>query len=169
MQVLCLQPWYDALAGYHFSLPEDDARQKFIGESWHVKINSLAEETMLTLQGDEDKQKREMIEEQEGFRKSLTDISNAVDGFEQFTDISNVDYVNHEAQTVHKKLREAEQQAQLYNSREVLLGIDPTDYGCLKKISETFEPFVNFWQTVSSWKVGRCQYHTFEVIRYIAG
>lgn len=153
MCALYLQPWYDALARYHFSLPEDDAKQKFLGESWHVKINSLAEETTLALQEDEDKHKKEMIEEQEGFTRSLTDLSNAVNSFQQFTDISNVEYVNHEAKTVQSKLQEAEQQAQLYNSREVLLGLEPTDYGCLKKTSEIFEPFMNFWQTVSSWKV----------------
>lgn len=124
-----------------------------MGESWHVKIGTMAEQTIQMLNEDEDQYRKEMVEEQAGFGESLNDLSNAVNGFDQFTDISNVEFVVREAKTIELKLREAEKQAQVYNSRENLLGLEVSDYSCLKKISETLDPFMNFWSAVSSWKV----------------
>lgn len=138
---------------YCFSLSDEDAKQKFMGESWHVKIRTMAEQTTQSLNKDEEQYKTEMVEEQAGFGESLDDLSNAVNGFEQFTDISNVEFVVGEAKTIYSKLREAEKQAQVYNSRETLLGLEVSDYSCLKKISEKLDPFLNFWTVVSSWKV----------------
>eukprot|EP00798_Chlamydomonas_sp_ICE-L_P016862 gene16862-23130_t len=45
----------------------EDARDKFVGESWPTKLTRLAERQMDVLQGDEERYKDEMHEEQDSF------------------------------------------------------------------------------------------------------
>lgn len=49
-------------------------------------------------------------------------------------------------------LKQAEKDAQLYNSRESLMGLPITDYSRIKKVIEGFEPFFQFWTTAASWR-----------------
>ena len=51
------------------------------------------------------------------------------------------------------RLKQAEKDAALYNSREALFGRPTTDYTEVKKLSETFEPYQQFWSIAASWKV----------------
>ena len=50
------------------------------------------------------------------------------------------------------KLKQAEKEAATYNSREGLFGRPLSDYSQLKKVSESFEPFQQFWATAATWK-----------------
>lgn len=51
------------------------------------------------------------------------------------------------------RLKQAEKDAALYNSREALFGNTTTDYSEVKKLWETFEPYQHFWSIAASWKV----------------
>ena len=51
------------------------------------------------------------------------------------------------------RLKQAEKDAGLYNSREALFGKPTTDYSEVKKLWETFEPYQQFWGITASWKV----------------
>ena len=51
------------------------------------------------------------------------------------------------------RLRQAEKDAALYNSREALFDKPTTDYSEVKKLWETFEPYQQFWSIAASWKV----------------
>lgn len=51
------------------------------------------------------------------------------------------------------RLKQAEKDATLYNSREALFGKPTTDYSEVKKLWETFEPYQQFWSIAASWKV----------------
>lgn len=51
------------------------------------------------------------------------------------------------------RLRQAEKEAALYNSREALFDKPTTDYSEVKKLWETFEPYQQFWSIAASWKV----------------
>ena len=51
------------------------------------------------------------------------------------------------------RLKQAEKDAALYNSREALFNKSNTDYSEVKKLWETFEPYQQFWSIAASWKV----------------
>lgn len=51
------------------------------------------------------------------------------------------------------RLKQAEKDAALYNSREALFNKPTTDYSKVKKLWETFEPYQQFWSIAASWKV----------------
>lgn len=149
----CLQPWYDALKCYHFLLPNDVAKKKLKAESWHLDVSRLAEEVEQAMMDDENKYQTEMLAEQEGFTESLNDISNMVAKFEGFVDLGNLDYVVKEAKLIQEKLKQADKDAEVFNCREAIFGLPTTDYSPIKKITDTFDPFLQFWSCASTWKV----------------
>lgn len=51
------------------------------------------------------------------------------------------------------RLKQAEKDAALYNSREALFNKPTTDYSKVKKLWGTFEPYQQFWSIAASWKV----------------
>lgn len=51
------------------------------------------------------------------------------------------------------RLKQADKDAALYNSREALFGKPTTDYSQVKKLWETFEPFQQFWSVAAAWQV----------------
>ena len=58
--------------------------------------------------------------------------------------------------TLAARLKQAEKDAALYNSREALFGKPATDYSDVKKLWETFEPYQQFWSIAAAWKVRTC-------------
>ncbi len=54
------------------------------------------------------------------------------------------------------RLKQAEKDAALYNSREALFGKPTTDYNEVKKLWESFEPYQQFWSIAAAWKVCAC-------------
>jgi dynein heavy chain len=57
-----------------------------------------------------------------------------------------------DANEVDKRLRKAQELTRLFNSRELLFGVTPTDYGSLAKVIEQFEPFFYLWSSAADWK-----------------
>lgn len=58
--------------------------------------------------------------------------------------------------TLAARLKQAEKDAALYNSREALFGKPATDYSDVKKLWETFETYQQFWSIAAAWKVCTC-------------
>jgi hypothetical protein len=42
--------------------------------------------------------------------------------------------------------------AKLFNNRQMLTGLDPTDYSKIGLEEKSFLPFFNLWTTVDNWK-----------------
>jgi len=55
--------------------------------------------------------------------------------------------------TLAARLKQAEKDAALYNSREALFGKPATDYSEVRKLGESFEPYQQFWSIAAAWKV----------------
>lgn len=62
-------------------------------------------------------------------------------------DISKLEDMDLEVAETLKNLKQAEADAQLFNSREVLFGLPQEDYSGIRKIMDQFEPFYQFWHT----------------------
>lgn len=65
-----------------------------------------------------------------------------VSNFGLYTDLGKMEAVVTEVRSVDERLKKADRDAGVYNSREALLGLPPTDYSPLKKVIDTFEPFL---------------------------
>ncbi|GLC56009.1 hypothetical protein PLESTB_001054700 [Pleodorina starrii] len=144
--------WYELLEQLRYLLPEDDLREKFAGESWGMRLGRQAERQLEVLSADESRYKNEMFMEQDLFRDTVGDLQVVVSNFGLYTDLAKMDTVVAEVRGVDERLRKADHDASVYNSREALLGLPPTDYTPLKKVIETFDPFLQFWNTASNWR-----------------
>lgn len=53
-----------------------------------------------------------------------------------------------------ERLRKADHDAQLFNAREGLLGLPISDYSHVRNLMDQFDPFLQFWTTSATWRVG---------------
>ena len=82
----------------------------------------------------------------------INDLSNTINNLAQYTDLSAVEQVAKQMLTIEQELSNARDSAQLYNMREALFGSEGTDYTALKKLTDQFDPFKQFWTTAANWK-----------------
>ncbi len=66
--------WYEMLEGLRYLLPEEDAKDKFAGESWGSRLQRTAEKQLEVLAGDEQRYRDEMTTEQDAFRDTIGDL-----------------------------------------------------------------------------------------------
>ncbi|KXZ54227.1 hypothetical protein GPECTOR_5g319 [Gonium pectorale] len=144
--------WYELLEQLRYLLPEDDLREKFAGESWGSRLVRQAERQLEVLVADETRYKSEMLIEQDIFRDTIGDLQVVVSNFGLYVDLAKMEFVVTEVRNVDERLRKADRDAALFNSREALLGLPPTDYTPLRKVIEIFDPFLQFWSTASNWR-----------------
>ncbi len=69
-----------------------------------------------------------------------------------YVDLGKMEAVVAEVRSLDERLKKADRDAGVFNSREQLLGLPPTDYSMLKKVIETFDPFFQFWTTAHNWR-----------------
>lgn len=75
-----------------------------------------------------------------------------VGGFAVHSDLSRVEAIAADAKALDERLKAADRDSVLFNSREALLGQPVTDYTMIKKVIDQFEPFGAFWLTAASWQ-----------------
>ncbi|CAM6094963.1 unnamed protein product [Calypogeia fissa] len=147
-----LDVWYTAMEDLQFPLSDGDFSQQWILLTWPSKIEKLCEKTEKNLYADNDRYQREMEGEQAIFVNTLESLDATVNTFPNYVDMSQVELVAYEARECNDRLHKAENTTRLFNSREMLFGVTPTDYSRLKKISEQFEPFNALWSAADEWK-----------------
>ena len=151
-EVATTKDWYKALHEAHYTLPDEDFREKEKGESWHIRLQRTVASTLKILDSDQDKYQEEMVAEQESFTETLVVLAQSVESMGNHTDLGRLDHISKEVESLHEKLVAAQQSAQLFNSREALFAATPTDYSSLKKTMDTFEPFYQMWSTAAAWR-----------------
>ncbi len=52
---------------------------------------------------------------------------------------------------INEKLKDYQQQAVLYNSRDSLLGQEGKDYSKISEMSKAFKPYSSLWLTADEW------------------
>lgn len=54
--------------------------------------------------------------------------------------------------SIHARLMNANEQAKIFNNREMLTGLPDTDYSQIGLMIKDFQPYYNLWTTVDNWK-----------------
>ncbi|KAK3247674.1 hypothetical protein CYMTET_42830 [Cymbomonas tetramitiformis] len=144
--------FYTSLDKLQYGLPDSDFDLKALAQGWPFKVEATVGFTEALLAKDEEKYKEEQMEAQESFELHLNDLNNIISSLQQYTDLNQVDNVATQMRNLQKDLKQAEADATLFNMREVLFGVDATDYSRIKKMIDTFDPFLQFWTTASNWK-----------------
>ncbi|BBN11637.1 hypothetical protein Mp_5g13570 [Marchantia polymorpha subsp. ruderalis] len=147
-----LEVYYTAMDDLQYALTDGDFGQKWTLLTWPTKIEKLCEKIEKSLAVDNERYQKEMEAEQALFVNTLESVDATVTTFNNYTDMGQVELVSYEARECADKLRKAEAATRLFNSREALFGVPPTDYSRLKRIQEAFEPFNYLWVAADEWK-----------------
>eukprot|EP00899_Mesostigma_viride_P012150 jgi/Mesvir1/20936/Mv08007-RA.1 len=144
--------YYDALAEAHCLLSDADFSQQTNMMGWPSKLERLIDRTQKVLAKDQAKFAEAQKEEQEAFAVHMESLEVTVGNFSQYKDLGQADFVAGEARKINEQLARADREAKLFNSREALFGVEPTDYSHVRRVTESFEPFSTLWLTASNWK-----------------
>ncbi|KAH8941010.1 hypothetical protein BDL97_14G015200 [Sphagnum fallax] len=144
--------YYIALDELQFPLTDNDFTQKWTLLTWPAKIDKQMDKTLKILAADNERYQKEMEGEQALFANTMESLDTVVSNFAQHTDLAQVERIALDAHEVDKRLRKAQELTRLFNSRELLFGVTPTDYGTLAKVIEQFEPFFYLWSSAADWK-----------------
>ena len=111
------------------------------------------EKTALSMEKEQAQYENEAKEQQEIFEGTLVNLEAIISNLSQYTDVSKLDYAANEVKQIGEQLKQAVADAALYNSHEVLFDKPQTDYSMLKGVSDTYQPYSDFWSTAASWKL----------------
>ena len=142
---------FTLLEDFQYRFPTDD-----LSKRWHVfggpkDILELVENRKAVLDKEREKFQNNMLTSQEEFKESLEQIDRQILEFHQHSDINQYQEVAKKVNTINENLKNFEKQAQLFNSRELLFGMETTDYSKLKQMQKEFKPYSDLWLTANYW------------------
>lgn len=159
---------YERIESLYYKVPNEDFRQR-----WHLAgatrdTLELVVRALRALQKQQEEFTKQMVQEQADFWATLDDIDQVIWLFREkpeFQDIERFSQIAEDVDNVCERLEKAEQQARLYNSREVLLGMPCTDYSRLQESHKVFEPYSALWQVVNSWLTNKDQWRNGSLLK----
>merc|ERR1711988_36915 len=92
-----------------------------------------------------------MNNEQAEFDENLEDLAGLVATFAQYTKMEQIEEIFHNVESVNDRLKLAQGQAKLFNSREGLFGKEATDYSQVQSLIKEWQPFSDLWVTAFHW------------------
>ena len=146
------ESFYGALNTMCLNLSDADSQIYFTGHGWSVRVEELMENTALNMEKEQAQYENEAKEQQEIFEGTLVNLEAIISNLSQYTDVSKLDFAANEVKQIGEQLKQAVADAALYNSHEVLFDKPQTDYSMLKGVSDTYQPYSDFWSTAAAWK-----------------
>ena len=149
-----------SLEAAHFHFPD-----KLADDLWKLRAQPSAVVRRKTELGADLAAKREiyqteMIAQQDEFNQRLLAMEETVLSLKQFTREDQIPQVMDVVNSINWNLRDFSRLLQLFNSREILFGTDPTDYSQVANIAKSFEPFNCLWSTLSGWRQNQATWTT---------
>ncbi|XP_076467002.1 dynein axonemal heavy chain 1-like [Babylonia areolata] len=139
------------LEDFWYNLSNDEFTIKWEALSWPYKIMLTVDKTVLALEEDEDRFAKLQTSDTIAMEERLSGIAMQVQGMQSYSEIQRGHEFANEMRRVHKNLKECQQLAFTYNSREKLFGFPITNYEKIGKLIKEFEPYRNLWITTSDW------------------
>ena len=142
---------YQVLEDFQFRVSSDDLSKKWQVFGGPKEILDLVDTRKAVLDKERDKFQHSMLVAQEEFRTTIEQIDQQISSFYQFNTIDQYQEIAKMVVTINENLKNMEKQAALFNSREVLFGMEGTDYSKIKQMQRDFKPYSELWLTVNHW------------------
>ncbi|KAG7477961.1 hypothetical protein MATL_G00075170 [Megalops atlanticus] len=142
---------YELIDEFFYNLSDADFTAKWTAVGWPHKILCQAETVKVQHEEDEDRFHKIQLLDQNNLQERLDSLQMSVAGFSAYNDLGRTHEVANEVRRVSKQLKEVQNLAQLYNSRERLFGIPVTNYDRLQRLIRDFQPYRDLWTTTSDW------------------
>ncbi|XP_025097584.1 dynein heavy chain 1, axonemal-like [Pomacea canaliculata] len=142
---------HEVLADYKYNLTNEDFKLKWEAKGWPHKIEQQMERTNDVLNEDRERFKKLQVSDALNFEERIASAAIVVASMQSHSDIKKGHEIANEMRRVNKNIKECQQLATLYNSRERLFDLPITNYDKVGKLAKDFEPYRNLWITVSDW------------------
>ncbi|XP_014666196.1 PREDICTED: dynein heavy chain 1, axonemal-like [Priapulus caudatus] len=142
---------YEVLDEFCYSLNNEDFDAKWAAVAWPYKISQQMELVVMQHEEDEERFRKVQQQDQTNFNDRLDTLQMVVAGLSGFTDMSKAHEVANEVRRIQKQLKECQELAAMYNTRERLFNAPVTNYDKLARLNKEFEPYRNLWMSVSDW------------------
>ena len=142
---------YDLIEEFYYPLSQDDFNVRWDAVFWPGKLQKQLEATYESLVEIEEDLKKIQLKDANEFQDRLESIQMGVAGFASYADPSKAHEVANEVRRTIKSLAECQESANLYNNRERLFGLKPTDYSKIQKLQRDFTPYKDLWTAASDW------------------
>ena len=157
----------EVLDKFNFQLSDEQFGDKWTSYGWTRKIENQVADLVAAIDKDRHAQENEMKAEQEKFVLELDEIENIVNEFHQHSDLSKLEEIGSDVKAKAAALKNMAERAKKFQSRELLFGLEQTDYERVSIITKAFEPYAQLWITAYDWRVNKNKWMTADFQRYV--
>lgn len=142
---------YAILDEFNYDLSYTDQQEK-----WHLfgcpqRLVGIMESQSQVLEKLKEQMIKDMEFEQEEFLENITNLEQTILEFEKNDRLDKYNDIAASVDEVDKKIQDCIDQARKFNSNEVLVGKETTDYKQLFQLAKDFSPYSNLWKTARTW------------------
>jgi dynein heavy chain, axonemal len=150
----------EVLDKFNFQLSDEQFSDKWTAYGWTRKIENTTADILAKIEKDRHAQEDEMKEEQTKFVEEINEIENIVNEFHQYTDLNKLDEIGLNVKAKAQYLKDMADRAKKFQSRELLFGLEQTDYEKVGVITKAFEPYAQLWITAYDWRANHKKWMT---------
>jgi len=136
---------------FNYKLSNDLIRVHWRTFSWPKLIHDAIQSKEATLTVDSDKFLKQMRTEQQEFDAEMMAVETQVNTFGQFKDVEKASKIAEKAVEINERLTSLAERSRDFNSNEMLLDLETSDYNNVRNIQKNFEPYYGMWTTVNDW------------------
>lgn len=142
---------FEVLDDFTFQLSDEQFGDKWEAYGWPRKIEDAVDDVQKQIIKDRQGYQDEMRNEQGSFERELDDLEKVITGFAQYNDINDIATIGKDVRERAQALREHSALAKKFQSRELLFGLEQTDYDRVARLAKQFEPFEQLWVSADDW------------------
>ncbi|KAJ3087451.1 Dynein heavy chain 1, axonemal [Quaeritorhiza haematococci] len=142
---------YEILEKYKYEQSNEDFRARWNAIAWPLRIEESVKAAEAALEVDEAAFLRNLVSDQEVFKERINQLGVIIYEFSKHTDLDRIGEIVAEVHKVSMELKECQNLAALFNSRERLFNMEVTHYDELQQHVKDFEPYKSLWLTASDW------------------
>ncbi|XP_037831220.1 dynein heavy chain 1, axonemal isoform X2 [Kryptolebias marmoratus] len=144
-------PDYEVLEECRHCLSVEDVNKKWTAIWWPQMVINQMEAVEIEHEQDEERFHKIQITDNSNFEEQLITLQNLIAAFAGYSDIELASEMANKVRRIKKQLKQCQTMAQIYTTREQLLGLPVTNYDHLHKMVNDFQRFKEFWTTTSDW------------------
>ena len=143
---------YEITQTFHYKFSPEEIRKQWVTYQGPKTLFELIEQQTLFLDREKEKFALQMKVNQDELLEKAMEIEKIVSKFSQYQNIDDYPSVSSTAMSIMEKLKAYQEEARIFNSRELMLGKEQTDYFQIKQMVKDFTPFYNLWTITNLWK-----------------
>eukprot|EP00924_Labyrinthula_sp_SR-Ha-C_P008574 snap_masked-scaffold_37-processed-gene-0.12-mRNA-1 protein AED:0.06 eAED:0.07 QI:0/0/0/1/1/1/3/0/4292 len=153
-----IQPYLDLvekntaiLRSFFTALPKDLFFSYLKATQCKSKLETVAQEVLRCIQEEKERYLRNQISEQNLFNGLIAKMDEEVNQFLKHDNKNHLEQIMMECNLLQEKIKNLQEKALLFNTREELYGRKPTSYDSIEEIEKKYEPMKQFWTCLFDW------------------